>query len=327
MRWGSVWWYSGDGSAEQWEAERDYQVRDATEVFELICSHAREARWKGYDASNIGGVAMVVTPDRLESEAFFTRTYYADWLKWIEDNADKNSHAESLARWLSSESAAMKEAVSNYASSGGSREDDQLEILDIGCGFGRHLVDLLEGHSDWRGVGIDINPSMVGQANGLAKRQNVHRQVSFIVDDVAVLESCTESEIDFAICMTNTLGNLTKDKQNALVRNLRKILKPGGRAFFSAYADSSTEARVITYKAIGLDVEQDAQRKMIIASQGLESETFSGNDLRRLLVDNDLRIVGPVEEIQPIGIWAVAERPVSTGSKDAGDAATRMADA
>jgi SAM-dependent methyltransferase len=321
LRWGSVWWYSGDGSAEQWEAERHYQVRDATEVFELICSHAKEARWKGYDASNIGGVAMVATPDRLESEAFFTRTYYSDWLDWIQAYSETDPHAESLARWLEMESGAMRNAISKYASSKRNGQDDQLEILDIGCGFGRHLVDLLKNHPDWRGVGIDINPSMVGEANGLAKRQSVHRQASFIVDDAAVLESCTESEIDFAICMTNTLGNLTKEKQKALVRNLHRVLKPGGRAFFSAYTDSSSEARDITYKAIGLDVERDTRRKMIIAAQGLESESFSGNDLRRLLVENELRLVGGVEEIQPIGIWAVAERPLSADSKEARDPA------
>lgn len=326
LRWGSVWWYSGDGSADRWEAEHDdYQVRDATEVFEMICGHAKEARWKEYDASNIGGVAMVVTPDRLESEAFFTRTYYSDWLDWIQDNSENDQHAESLARWLEMESTAMRKAISDYASDSRNGHDDQLEILDIGCGFGRHLVDLLEDHPDWRGVGIDINPSMVGEANGLAKRQSVHRQASFIVDDVAVLESCAESEIDFAICMTNTLGNLTKEKQTALVRNLRKVLKPGGRAFFSAYTDSSTEARVITYKAIGLDVERDTGRKMIIAAQGLESESFSGGDLRRLLVENDLRLVGRVQEIQPIGIWAVAERPLSADSKEVGETALPVA--
>jgi SAM-dependent methyltransferase len=124
------------------------------------------------------------------------------------------------------------------------------------------------------------------------------------VGDAASLSDFEIDEFDLAICMTNTLGNLPREKQTALVRRLRSVLKPGGSALISVYSDASVRARLASYRAIGLRVEARSDR--IEASEGLVSEHFTAPRLRTLLEENGLRVLGDVKHVTAIGLAAVA---------------------
>jgi len=148
---------------------------------------------------------------------------------------------------------------------------------------------------------------MLSEASRLAKQQSVQFRANFMPEDAATLDSCDDAEFDFAICMTNTLGNLPKNKQNQLVRRLKRVLKPGGQVYFSTYTEGSHTARLASYEAIGLDVKVEGSR--IVAAEGLESEAFSQTSLRRLIVENGLELVGEIEPVAGIGLKAIAQRP------------------
>jgi SAM-dependent methyltransferase len=298
----AVWWYASDGHVDKW-SHGDDRLEQANRAFGVICRYVEQAKWANYGPGNIGGVALSSTPDTLFSEAFFARPYYDKWLLWIEHNAGRNNAASQLQDWLTDEAAAIHTFVQTYVEE--VSKDRSIEILDVGCGFGRHLIELLPGQPTVSGIGIDINARMVTEASCAAKASLLHRRLHFMVEDAAELAHCKTSEFDLAICTTNTLGNLSEPKRTALLARLVDVVRPGGRVMVSVYSSASTAPRLESYRAIELHPEEDGRR--IVTTEGLESETFTERELRRLFDADHYRIItsGPLGDL---GLMIVAER-------------------
>jgi len=297
----AVWWYSKEGNVRHWDARKS-ERRTANQVFASICSHAKGALWDHYSVRTLGSVALTADTTGLGSEAFFAQPYYRKWLKWIQANAKTNRSARVLDDWLSLESRHVEEFVSAYENDSG----QPCRILDLGCGFGRHLIDLSRNHSTLLGLGIDINAGMVAEANRSAKQAGIEHRCTFIPGDVSRLSDCDAGEFDLAICTTNTLGNMPDRKQSPLIQRLREVLRPGGKVLISVYAPASVGARLESYAEIGLYVEEKGKR--IVAVEGLESEAFEPQDLSDLIEQNGLRVVGQPEQVTSVGWRAIAER-------------------
>jgi SAM-dependent methyltransferase len=129
-------------------------------------------------------------------------------------------------------------------------------------------------------------------------------RAALVLGDAESLAEFGEDEFDIAICMTNTLGNLTPEKQERFIRRLCGVLKPTGRVLISVYSKDSVAARIESYKAIGLNVVD--RGSYIEAAEGLRSQHFTGVGLRSLLEDNGLKISNGVDEVARIGLAAVA---------------------
>lgn len=301
----AVWWYSNDGHVQKW-SHLDENLRKANTAFRTLCRYADQAMWSNYAPRNIGGVALSATPDTLYSEAFFARPHYDKWLRWITENARSNQSAAQLKTWLDQETAAIFEFVDGYAAKHPKSGHDKIEILDVGCGFGRHLISLLKRNESLAGTGVDINYRMVAEATRSAKKEGLHRRAHFMVDDAATLDQGEPEEFDLIICTTNTLGNLSSAKREALLTRLRRLLSPEGQVLISVYSSASVAPRLESYRAIDLHPEERGTR--IVATEGLESEAFTEASIRSLLEGNDLRVVGKSRILGSIGFVTVAER-------------------
>lgn len=298
----AAWWYTHSGNVNRTGRDEE-QTRLAAQVFKAICQCARGTEWAGYVPSSLGGVAMVLTTDRLESEAFFSQAFYGAWLKWIASNCRTNDAARQLEGWMSAETDQLHALVKRDLNACDNGSSDSIALLDLGCGFGRHVIDLLSSCTGVDAMGVDINNGMIAQATRRAIQSDLGPRTSFFVDDVAALSDLSSYSVDVAICMTNTLGNLPPSKQAAMLRRLRAVLKPTGCALFSVYATSSVAARRASYEAVGLRVEERGNK--LIAAQGLTSQAFTDDDLRNLLEGNGLQLNGPIRSVG-IGLTAVA---------------------
>lgn len=96
-------------------------------------------------------------------------------------------------------------------------------LLDVGCGPGRHSVELAQRGYDV--VGIDPAPAMIAAARARAAKAGVSpdfRQVSgesFVANE----------EFDAAICLFTTLGQVSEKGDNSrLVERVYQALRPGG---------------------------------------------------------------------------------------------------
>jgi SAM-dependent methyltransferase len=236
-----------------------------------------------------------------ESGDFFTADYFRRWLAWINETANNNSSAKCLNDWILQENSVVRQLISDYRSRCGRCH---VNLLDIGCGFGRHTVALLREDVDLTAVGVDINGTVIAEARRAIRRHGLESRASFAVADAAKLFQRKSNEFDIAICMTNTLGNLTPENRRDVMRGLCKVLRVSGNALLSVYSHASIRVRIESYRAVGVAVEERGSR--LVSPAGLVSQSFSKTELRSLVETNGLRIEGDVEPLGEIGWFVIA---------------------
>jgi len=57
-------------------------------------------------------------------------------------------------------------------------------IYDLGCGDGRIVIEAIKKHGAARGVGIDINPERIKEANANAAKEGVSGKAKFVEQDL-----------------------------------------------------------------------------------------------------------------------------------------------
>lgn len=97
-------------------------------------------------------------------------------------------------------------------------------ILDVGCGYGRHSVELARLGFDV--TGVDISEVQLTRAKEKASAAEV--SVDFRLGDARALEF--EAEFDAAISMFLSFGFFETDAEHvAMLRGIAQALRPGGR--------------------------------------------------------------------------------------------------
>jgi 2-polyprenyl-3-methyl-5-hydroxy-6-metoxy-1,4-benzoquinol methylase len=103
--------------------------------------------------------------------------------------------------------------------------DPEMRILDVGCGTGRHAINLAtKGYKNI--TGIDLSPSMISAAKKVAQEKSV--PVDFRICDARELPF--ENEFDAALCLCEgAFGLLENDAENyKILRAVHKALKKQG---------------------------------------------------------------------------------------------------
>ena len=102
-------------------------------------------------------------------------------------------------------------------------------VLEIGCGSGRYALYVAEV-TGCRVVGLDLNSEGIRNASALAERQNLSSQVHFQQCDVSRPLPFADATFD-AVYSNDVLCHIPG--RLALLSELHRVLKPGGRMIFS----------------------------------------------------------------------------------------------
>ncbi|MFO7791395.1 MAG: class I SAM-dependent methyltransferase [Candidatus Saliniplasma sp.] len=100
-------------------------------------------------------------------------------------------------------------------------------LIDFGCGNGKLLLRCLMLESE-RVVGIDISPEAVSTAKRLSDESGLKDKANFIVGGIPTLSDFEENEFDGGI-ISNVLDNLLPDDGRRLLKEYKRIIKPGGK--------------------------------------------------------------------------------------------------
>lgn len=107
--------------------------------------------------------------------------------------------------------------------------DKSKRILDIGCGTGRHAIELAK--RGYHVVGVDLSESQLNRAKEKAKAAGVH--VDFIQKDARELDFENEFELVIMIC-EGAFSLMETDEMNfAILQGATKALKPNGKFIFT----------------------------------------------------------------------------------------------
>ena len=103
--------------------------------------------------------------------------------------------------------------------------DRSARILDVGCGTGRHAVEL--ARRGYRVTGIDLSPSQLAKAREKAQAAGV--DVDFRVADARALDFRNEFDLVQMIC-EGAFPLMGTDEENfAILKGAARALKPGGK--------------------------------------------------------------------------------------------------
>lgn len=105
----------------------------------------------------------------------------------------------------------------------------QIKILDIGCGTGRHSIELAK--RGYTVTGIDLSESMLAKAREKAKTQMV--QVSFQQADARYLRFQKEYDLVIMLC-EGSFSLMETDEMNFMIlQNAANALKENGKLIFT----------------------------------------------------------------------------------------------
>jgi len=99
-----------------------------------------------------------------------------------------------------------------------------LQILDIGCGTGRHSLELARRGYDV--TGIDLSPSMIEKAKTMAQKENL--KIDFQIRDARDFNFNESFDLAIMIC-EGAFPLMETDEMNfSILKNACDSLKPGG---------------------------------------------------------------------------------------------------
>nr|MBA3397117.1 class I SAM-dependent methyltransferase [Deltaproteobacteria bacterium] len=97
------------------------------------------------------------------------------------------------------------------------------QVLDVGCGYGRHAMELAA--RGFHVVGLDTSTPLLVRGGEEAHRRGL--QINFVRGDMRELDF--EAQFDGAYCLFSTFGYFDDETNKKTVANIARALKPGGR--------------------------------------------------------------------------------------------------
>ena len=154
-------------------------------------------------------------------------------------------------------------------------------VLEIGCGSGRYALQVA-GQVGCRIVGVDINAAGIENANHLAAVQNLSSQVKFHVADVSQPLAFDDAVFD-AVFSNDVLCHVRG--RLALLREIFRVLKPGGRFLFSdalVIGGMISHEEVAARSAIGYYLfSPPGENERLLRGRGFCAHRSAGHDGER----------------------------------------------
>ena len=104
-----------------------------------------------------------------------------------------------------------------------------LKILDVGCGTGRHAIELTK--RGYNVTGIDLSESQLKRAREKAKENNL--AIDFQLQDARKLPFNKEFDAAIMICEGGFSLMETDEMNFEILKNVTKALKPGAKFIFT----------------------------------------------------------------------------------------------
>jgi len=161
-----------------------------------------------------------------------------------------------------------------------SRIQQNDSVLDLGCGYGRVAVRLVEVARQV--TGIDISPDNIK----LAKEMYNNDSLRFYEMNAIDL-SFEEGRFDLTICIQNGISAF-KVNPAALVKEALRVTRKGGMMLFSSYSGKFWEERLKWFEIqsdnqlIGEIDHEQTKNGTIVCKDGFRATTFSEQDFLKL---------------------------------------------
>lgn len=142
------------------------------------------------------------------------------WYESLFDNYGKTYDSESFTKGTSGECDFIEQEL---------HSDRFLKILDVGCGTGRHSIEL--ARRGYRITGIDLSESMLKVARDKANSYNL--DILFLKHDARDLPFNKDFDVAIMLCEGGFPLMETDEMNYAILKNVSKSLKERARFIFT----------------------------------------------------------------------------------------------
>jgi ubiquinone/menaquinone biosynthesis C-methylase UbiE len=97
------------------------------------------------------------------------------------------------------------------------------QVLDVGCGYGRHAMELAA--RGFHMVGLDLSTPLLVRGGEEAHRRGL--TINFVRGDMRELDF--EGQFEAAYCLFSTFGYFEDETNKKTLANIQRALKPGGK--------------------------------------------------------------------------------------------------
>lgn len=146
-------------------------------------------------------------------------------------------------------------------------------FLDVGCGFGRHSLELAKRGLDV--VGIDPAEAMIAAANERKKELNEAQQdhATFVVSAGESFQ--TDHKFGTSICLMTTFGQVSASGPNdTLLSAIQQNLKPGGKLILEVPQKQTMVNNLKASDRFGTDTHYTQINRRFDSDLGQIIETF-----------------------------------------------------
>lgn len=159
------------------------------------------------------------------------------------------------------------------------------KVLEVGCGDGRSLKDVLEVTKDI--TGVDNDETAIEHAKNNFEK---HLSIKIILAEGNKLPF-QDKLFDYATCI-GTFANLGQDKYDVLTE-MKRVIKDGGKIIISVYSEEALPERMKAYEEINVPIKRVSKNGTVIfddfGEEGI-SEQFSKEDLQEIFDKAKLRV-------------------------------------
>lgn len=151
-----------------------------------------------------------------------------------------------------------------------------LDVLEVGCGFGRLVEELSKISKNV--IGIDFSETQLSEARKKVghlpnvELHNMHAEQLGFPNDT----------FDVVVCLNSSLGNMP-GIETEVVKEMVRVAKPGGLIVVHVFANTPAlkEAQFANYRRLNLVNIQD-HGDAVVTDEGFYSRRFSKQDLEEL---------------------------------------------
>jgi 2-polyprenyl-3-methyl-5-hydroxy-6-metoxy-1,4-benzoquinol methylase len=160
----------------------------------------------------------------------------------------------------------------------------QLKILDVGCGTGRHSIEMTK--RGYRMTGIDLSESMLAKARQKAREQNL--KIDFLQHDARNLPFDGEFDAAIMLCEGGFPLMETDEMNYEILKNVTKALKPKAKFIFTTL--NGLFPLFNSLDKFHNDIERD-ENNAIYHSSTFDLMTFRDHNITEATDDDGNKIV------------------------------------
>lgn len=194
------------------------------------------------------------------------------FMSWFEDWFDSPLYEKLYANRNEDEASLLADLIEKEIP-----PETYTEILDLGCGRGRHSITLAE--RGYHVTGIDLSEEAIAKATRIASGKNLEN-VEFITGD---MRDPIAKKFDAILNLFTTFGYFLDDAENAKVlKNISGLLKPQGVAIIDFFNASLIQKNLVpedsgSFKNLDYRIERKIEEDMVFKRIHFSGPSLKGD--------------------------------------------------